>query len=638
MEKKLISVLLAILLLLTCIPLGAVSVSAANYEYAMFPMTYLNISQGVNGSYSHLGTKAIDITGKDTGIDAAYAPFTGVVKRIYKKYVVWLESSSPVIYADGTVDYMTIMVMHDNDTSDLYVGKTIKQGAHFFDEGTTGNATGNHIHMECGKGRFQGNGWYQNTAGNWVIYNSIEPYKALHISSSTVVKNGYGYSWKTANHAHNYNTYIYYEAAHPHYKWYQCSCGAKQGNYSQPTYVNTCETCNPSATIATGTYVIKNNARQKFLNVAYGEDKNATNIHLHEFGNWYSQYYEITPSTTTGGYAIRPLCSKTRMINVYADTVVSGKNVCIWDNTGHDSQRWRFSKVSGGYVIRNVQAPNCVLDIQSDGNVYVATYTGAASQIWSIQNAIKYNANGGSNAPATQFKDYDSSIKLSAQKPTRAGYTFLGWAESASAKTAKYAAGATYSARENVNLYAVWAKPTYANILSVPSTARYANKGAKVTVPIKAEGDGLTYTWYIKNEGQTKYSKSSVTSATYATKMSSKSKNRRAYCIIKDKYGNSERSKTFILRESVSVITQPKSVTVKKNATAKATVKASGDGLRYQWYVKNAGQSKYSKSSITTATYSAKMTSKSNGRRLICCVYDKYGNKVQSKTVVIKMK
>jgi len=177
-----------------------------------------------------------------------------------------------------------------------------------------------------------------------------------------------------------------------------------------------------------------------------------------------------------------------------------------------------------------------------------------------------------------------------------------------------------------------------ASITKEPATAAYAKKGAKVSVKITAKGDGLKYTWYIKNDGKTTYSKSSVTSATYSTTMSSTSKGRRVYCIVTDKYGKKVQSKTFLLREAVSIVTQPKTVTVKKNATAKVTVKASGDGLKYTWYVKNAGSSKYTKSSITKSTYSVKMTSKVNGRYLYCVVKDKYGKTVKTSTVRVKMK
>ena len=177
-----------------------------------------------------------------------------------------------------------------------------------------------------------------------------------------------------------------------------------------------------------------------------------------------------------------------------------------------------------------------------------------------------------------------------------------------------------------------------ASITKQPATTAYAKKGAKVSVKITAKGDGLKYTWYIKNDGQTKYSKSSVTSSTYSTTMSSKVKGRRVYCVVKDKYGKSVQSKTFILRESVSITAQPKTVTVAKNKTAKVTVKASGDGLKYTWYIKNAGSSKYSKSSVKTASYSVKMTSKVKNRLVYCVVTDKYGKTVKTVTVKLKMK
>ena len=166
----------------------------------------------------------------------------------------------------------------------------------------------------------------------------------------------------------------------------------------------------------------------------------------------------------------------------------------------------------------------------------------------------------------------------------------------------------------------------------------YAKKGAKATVKVTAKGDGLKYTWYYKNSGSSKYTKSSITSATYSATMGSKVKNRKVYCVVKDKYGKTVQSKTFTLRESVSIVTQPKTVTVKKNATAKVTVKASGDGLKYTWYIKNAGSGKYSKTSVKTASYAVKMTNKVKNRQVYCVVTDKYGKTVKTVTVKLKMK
>ncbi len=73
---------------------------------------------------------------------------------------------------------------------------------------------------------------------------------------------------------------------------------------------------------------------------------------------------------------------------------------------------------------------------------------------------VSYNANGGSGAPSAQTKWKDQTLTLSTTKPTRTGYTFKGWATSASGSVA-YAAGASYTSNAKVTLYAVWQAITY---------------------------------------------------------------------------------------------------------------------------------------------------------------------------------
>lgn len=74
---------------------------------------------------------------------------------------------------------------------------------------------------------------------------------------------------------------------------------------------------------------------------------------------------------------------------------------------------------------------------------------------------IKYSANGGSGAPSSQTKWKDQTLKLSTTKPTRTGYSFLGWSTSSTATSATYAAGANYTANAAATLYAVWKANTY---------------------------------------------------------------------------------------------------------------------------------------------------------------------------------
>lgn len=73
---------------------------------------------------------------------------------------------------------------------------------------------------------------------------------------------------------------------------------------------------------------------------------------------------------------------------------------------------------------------------------------------------VAYNANGGSGAPSSQTKWHGDALTLSSTKPTRTGYTFQGWATSASGSVA-YAAGASYTANAAVTLYAVWKANTF---------------------------------------------------------------------------------------------------------------------------------------------------------------------------------
>ena len=165
-------------------------------EKAVLILNNLNVSQKANSQFSYKGDKALDLSGKDTGIESLKAPFTGIIKRIYTNTnSVWLESVDKVKYADGTIDYMTVMTMHDNDVSNLKVGDIIKQGQIYYEEGRQGYTTGNHIHLAVGKGKFTGNGWYLNEDGSWVINNQYDVHKALYLLDSVNVLNDGGYNW-----------------------------------------------------------------------------------------------------------------------------------------------------------------------------------------------------------------------------------------------------------------------------------------------------------------------------------------------------------------------------------------------------------------------------------------------------------
>lgn len=170
-------------------------------EKAVLNIDVLNVTQGMNNSFSHKGDLAIDIS----KLNGLRAPFTGTIKRIYENVnAVWLESNEKVKYADGTEDYMTVLTIHDNSITSLYVGKVIKQGEIYYQQGTKGKVTGPHIHIAIGKGKFTGNGWYKNQYGSWCINNQYDITKALFIYKN-VKQVSPMYDWKETDNF-TYNT------------------------------------------------------------------------------------------------------------------------------------------------------------------------------------------------------------------------------------------------------------------------------------------------------------------------------------------------------------------------------------------------------------------------------------------------
>ncbi len=111
--------------------------------------------------------------------------------------------------------------------------------------------------------------------------------------------------------------------------------------------------------------------------------------------------------------------------------------------------------------------------IYQPGATYSADESVKLTAIWEEQATytVTYNANGGSGAPAAQTKTHDAALTLSTQKPTRSGYTFLGWATSSSATSAQYQPGGSYTNNSSVTLYAVWKAQTY--------TITYDNNGGR---------------------------------------------------------------------------------------------------------------------------------------------------------------
>ena len=163
----------------------------------------------------------------------------------------------------------------------------------------------------------------------------------------------------------------------------------------------------------------------------------------------------------------------------------------------------------------------------------------------------------------------------------------------------------------------------------------------KATLTVQATGEGLTYEWYYANPDKDTFTKTDAfTSNSYSVEMNESRAGRRVYCVVTDKYGKTDKSDVVTLQMGtpLKITTQPKTTYTKQGSTVKVSLAATGDGLTYQWYIKNKGSDKFVKSSITDATYTVKMAKKVDGRQAYCVVKDKYGKTVKSDVITLNMK
>lgn len=163
--------------------------------------------------------------------------------------------------------------------------------------------------------------------------------------------------------------------------------------------------------------------------------------------------------------------------------------------------------------------------------------------------------------------------------------------------------------------------------------------GKTATVSVAATGEGLSYSWYYADAGSTAFARSSVTTASYSLLMSSARDGRRVYCVVRDQYGNTVQSNTVTLSLAAppKITRQPADVKVGGGKLASVSVEASGEGLSYRWYYMDLTASEFSKSSVTTATYSMYMTPERDGRQVYCVVTDKNGQTATSRVVMLEM-
>ncbi len=174
-------------------------------EIALLPMEYWRVTQDVKDPYSHAGAYAMDVGGKirgGKGREAVYAPFKCKVAYKSTKYnAVVFQSVNPVKQPFG-VSHVFMGLLHDDDISDLCVGKVFEQGDLIYQEGTAGSrgqtgAYTAHLHMSVARGTYvSGNPFFKNSKGGYDMKFAVDP-RTVFFANETVMMNPGIAPWKT---------------------------------------------------------------------------------------------------------------------------------------------------------------------------------------------------------------------------------------------------------------------------------------------------------------------------------------------------------------------------------------------------------------------------------------------------------
>ena len=182
------------------------------YDRLIFGMKCLNVSQigsGYDGKnhYSHVSYE-VDLAGMDSGVDVwrykmpntrwycagAWGNANTGNTRFFWSYGTDGKPKK-VLCADGALRYVTLALTHSRRS--FTVGKFYSYNEIMYQEGTSGYATGNHIHLEICGGHTRTK--VQNRKGGYNLANMLRANKCLFLLTGySYIKNAGGLSWKTA--------------------------------------------------------------------------------------------------------------------------------------------------------------------------------------------------------------------------------------------------------------------------------------------------------------------------------------------------------------------------------------------------------------------------------------------------------
>ncbi len=160
---------------------------------------------------------------------------------------------------------------------------------------------------------------------------------------------------------------------------------------------------------------------------------------LYLYAQWEPKTYTITYNAN-GGTGAPSSQTKTYDQTIYLSNSVPAR-------TGYDFVCWN-NIISDGVWVE--WYPGDSFSANCDLNLYAQ---------WEAKTyKIIYDTNGGTGTPASQTKTYDQDIYLSNSVPIRTGYEFVRWNTKADGNGVNWYPGESYSANDDLYLYAQWDK------------------------------------------------------------------------------------------------------------------------------------------------------------------------------------
>ena len=153
------------------------------------------------------------------------------------------------------------------------------------------------------------------------------------------------------------------------------------------------------------------------------------------------------------------------------------------------------SPTKNGYTFQGWSTSSTGSPQYQPGDYYTIYSNTILYAIWGESTqycTITFNANGGTGAPSNQQKIIGETTYIPYTKPTKTGYTFLGWSTSRYATSADYQLGQAYTPYGDMTFYAVWEQ----NVVKTWTITYNANGGTNAPSPQTANvGQSITITY-----------------------------------------------------------------------------------------------------------------------------------------------